>query len=136
MALGSVPATSQAANITGAQLEDFLKVMVTQLRNQDPLDPINNQDFIAQLAQFASLEQTRQMSANVETLLKTDGASQALSLLGKSVDVQLDDGAFSGVVQSLDFRAGDPLVTVLLDGNKGTASNLRLSQVIAARLPK
>ncbi len=72
----------QAANIGQ---DDFLRIMLTQLRFQDPMKPTDNQQFIAQLAQFSALEINRQQSEKIDTLLTINGADQAIGLLGKSV---------------------------------------------------
>ena len=137
MALGSVSAVSQAANLTGSSLKDFLQIMVTQLQYQDPMNAMSNTEFVSQMAQFAALEQTRALSSNIESLLNVQAASQSIGLIGRGVDVQTEQGAFSGKVIALDFRGGEPLLTVTFVGSSGasgsTASNIRLSQVIAVR---
>jgi flagellar basal-body rod modification protein FlgD len=138
MALGSVSAVSQAASLTGSNLQDFLRIVATQLQYQDPLAPSSNEQFVAQLAQFASLEQARAMSSNMESLLGVQTAAQAMDLLGRAVDVQTAAGAASGKVIELDFSSSEPLLTVSFVAKNGTAtgatsSNVRLSQVIRAR---
>lgn len=88
-------ATPQGSSKLGK--EEFLKLLVTQLSNQDPLDPVDNQAFIAQLAQFSTVEQQAQMNSTLESLLVAQaGANQTniANLVGnditfKSNDVQL-----------------------------------------------
>ena len=53
----------QAAQSSNIGIEDFLKILTSQLNNQDPLKPVDNQEFVAQIAQFATLEQSRQLNA-------------------------------------------------------------------------
>ena len=72
--------------------DDFLKLMVVQLQNQDPLDPVSNQDFAAQLAQYSSLEQMTQMNNSLEAGLDNDvllnqslNNSMATSFIGREV---------------------------------------------------
>src|SRR5690625_3472974 len=69
--------------------DDFLKLLVTQLTYQDPLDPVGDQEFIAQLAQFSALEQMQNVSKGIERLTEMQawigGLSQAASLIGKEV---------------------------------------------------
>lgn len=71
----------------------FLKLMITQMENQDPLSPQDNGEFIAQLAQFSSVESLDKMNNNFDTFAKNFVASQALeasSLVGRSVTVPTD----------------------------------------------
>jgi flagellar basal-body rod modification protein FlgD len=83
-ALGYLPSPQTTANSNSAPLQEigkteFLKLLVTQLQNQDPMDPIKNEDFIAQLATFSSLEQLISINKAVTALAgnseKTENAS-------------------------------------------------------------
>ena len=90
--------------------EDFLRLLVTQLANQDPTQPMDDTEFIAQLAQFSSLEQMSNMNASFEKLNSMLTANQAVSTIGKVVE--MGDGA-TGVVQAVTYgdhpqiRVGD-----------------------------
>lgn len=78
--------TPQGSNKLGKQ--EFLKLLTTQLANQNPLDPMDNQAFIAQLAQFATVEQQSQMNATLESLLVAQASSNqtnVASLVGKEI---------------------------------------------------
>lgn len=71
----------------------FLKLMITQLENQDPLSPQDNGEFIAQLAQFSSVESLDKLNNNFESFANTQVANQALqasTLVGRSVSVPTD----------------------------------------------
>ncbi|MDX9746028.1 MAG: flagellar hook capping FlgD N-terminal domain-containing protein [Syntrophales bacterium] len=80
---GSNGATSHTKSLGK---DDFLKMLVAQLKNQDPLNPMDGTEFAAQLAQFSSLEQLTHMNARLEAL-GTANNTQAVSLLGKEVTV-------------------------------------------------
>jgi flagellar basal-body rod modification protein FlgD len=70
--------------------EDFLRLLTTQLRNQDPLNPLSNADFVAQTAQFSSLEQLQNMNKALERLAAQSGGNgpvTASALLGRTVTV-------------------------------------------------
>jgi flagellar basal-body rod modification protein FlgD len=70
--------------------DDFLKLLTTQLQNQDPLNPISNEDFIAQTAQFSSLEQLQNMNGTLQQLLAQsggNGVTASAPLLGRTVSV-------------------------------------------------
>ena len=96
----------------GIGQEDFLKILLTQLRFQDPLKPVDNQQFVAQLAQFSALEINRQQSEKVDTLLSIEGASQSVGLLGRTVEISTATGSVSGTVLAISFATGEPLLTV------------------------
>lgn len=85
------------ANEIGKQ--DFLLLLVKQLSNQDPLDPLSNEDFISQLAQFGSLEQQINLNTSFEQFLSFQQLTQATNLLGKEVIClfQTEEGMTSAV---------------------------------------
>lgn len=80
--------------------EAFLQLLVTQLRYQNPMNPLTNEQFIAQSAEFSSLEQIRTLNANVEALIdfqKVSGRTAALNLIGKHVVAQHSQISLHGV---------------------------------------
>src|SRR5580693_354670 len=97
-------ASSTSANpLAGQTLNqaDFLKLLVTQMSSQDPLNPESDTDFAAQLAQFSSLQATQTMGTNLQTI-------QATGLLGQTVSVTPSGGGtpISGVVTSVQIASG------------------------------
>ena len=80
---------------------DFLKILITQLSHQDPTQPMNDKEFVAQMAQFSSLEQITNMSEGLTKVADLISRSQAVGLLGTAVEV--NDGAqtVSGVVDAV-----------------------------------
>lgn len=108
--VGSSTASLQAA---GIGQEDFLKILLTQLSFQDPLKPLDNQEFIAQMAQFTSLEQARELNDKTDALLSIQSATQTIGLIGKTVQVASDSGTTIGSVTTVTFDStGSPTVTV------------------------
>ncbi len=91
--------------------DDFLKILVTQLQHQDPTAPMEDREFIAQMAQFSSLEQMTNMSANFSKVAALLGSSEAMGLLGKQVEVQAGDRVVSGQVTQV-MRGAYPMVMV------------------------
>ena len=77
----SLGSGSQQLQQAGLGQEDFLKILLTQLTYQDPMKPLDNQEFIAQFAQFSSLDQTRQSNENLDSLLLMQMADQGIGLL-------------------------------------------------------
>jgi flagellar basal-body rod modification protein FlgD len=123
-------ATNLQANSLG--MEDFLKILLTQLTYQDPLKPMDNQQFMAQMAQFTSLEQTQQLNTKIETLITNQAALQSVGLIGKTVDVNTATGLVTGTVSALSLSGDAPLLTVqTLAG--GTMNSVSLSQLAAVR---
>jgi len=92
---------------------EFLKLLVTQMRNQDPMQPVSDTEFIAQMAQFSSLEQTKTMSADITKLRQGNDFLQATNLLGKEVRLHLGDMAFTkGIVTDLNVKDGEARIIV------------------------
>jgi flagellar basal-body rod modification protein FlgD len=114
-ALG-VSSTTTATNLqaSGISQEDFMKILLTQLSYQDPLKPMDNQQFVAQLAQFTSLEQTRQVNDRLDSLLGIQGATQSVGLIGKTVEISTSSGTSVGTVTTINFAQGQPQLTVKL----------------------
>ena len=109
---GVIQGTNAATERLGLSQEDFLEVLLAQLSFQDPLDPLDNKDFMAQLAQFTSLEQDRQANDKLDTLLIFGSAGQAISLLGRTVQVQTNTGEVVGQVVSTAVRDGAPALLI------------------------
>jgi flagellar basal-body rod modification protein FlgD len=123
-AIGAGP-QSQSANIG---IQDFLKILTTQLNNQDPLKPVDNEQFVAQIAQFATLEQSRQLNEKIDGLLSVQSSMQSVGLLGKTVDVQQNGFLLSGKVVALDVSSGSPMLTISTPSG-AFQNNISLAQV-------
>jgi flagellar basal-body rod modification protein FlgD len=116
----------------GIQQEDFLKVLLAQLSFQDPLKPMDNQEFMSQLAQFSAIEQARQSSEDIQSMLTLQVADQAVGLLGRTVEVQSQNGSQVGEVTTVSFYQGKPVLTVQAqDGSFLT--DVGLSQISIVR---
>ena len=91
--------------------DDFLKLLITQLSNQDPTSPMENTEFIAQMAQFSSLEQMTNMNQEFAKMNSMLVSSQAVGTIGKTVDITLGDTKTTGVVEAVTYGA-NPQVRV------------------------
>ena len=82
--------TPQAEVTTKSSInqEEFIKLFLAQLRAQDPANATSNEEFLAQMAQFASLEQSRITNEGIESLNVLTATSQTTSLLGKQVEIR------------------------------------------------
>lgn len=101
----------------GAELgkDQFMKILLTQLQNQDPMQPMQDKDFIAQMATFSSLEQTMNMATELHSL--SQSAALASNLIGRQVEWlgKTDNGATvtkSGIVDSIKMKNGDQFAVI------------------------
>jgi len=101
--------TTAKAKDTSLGKDDFLKMLVTQLKNQDPLKPMDDTAFVAQMAQFSSLEQMQNL--NSSTL-----ATQANGMIGNNVTwTNNDNQVFEGVVKGVSIVSGQSKLIVDVD---------------------
>lgn len=97
--------------------DDFLLLLTEQLKNQDPMNPMDDMQFISQMASFSSLEQMLQMNENIENMVKTDSSSKkmdAMKFLGSTVTAKGPDmeEAVTGVVEMVGFMEDEPYLKV------------------------
>lgn len=114
-------AITSTASASGLQM-DYMKLLVTQLQNQNPLEPMDNKDMSAQLAQFSQLQQTENLNASFGKVLESVQRNYASSLIGKEVSykVQADDGTTgikSGQVGEVTI-ADDGSVLLAINGQQ------------------
>jgi flagellar basal-body rod modification protein FlgD len=120
MAVNSVtsPSTTSATTATAAKQatldkDDFLKLFVTQLQHQDPMNPMTDQDFMGQMASFSTLEQVSNLAVANEKIANNLTSTSAVSLLGKTVTwTDSDDVSHTGVVEKVTTAGGTPSLTV------------------------
>ena len=112
----ALPSTEVASSSGMGSLDQdaFLRLLITQLRNQDPMSPMADEDFIAQLAQFSSLEQMQQLNAGFDAFGKSAVATQAFAMIGKTIDyADYSTGSvLTGLVDSVSFVDGWPQLRV------------------------
>jgi len=122
-------ATNAAAKATdGLNKDAFLKLMVAQMKYQDPLKPTDPQSFMTQTAQFTQVEKLEELTAAITASGRTSTLSTASGLLGRTVTFALPDGSMaSGVVSSASPTADGVKLKV---GNRETT----LDQVVDIRL--
>ncbi|MEC8928098.1 MAG: flagellar hook capping FlgD N-terminal domain-containing protein [Verrucomicrobiota bacterium] len=93
--------------------DDFFQLLVTQLKHQDPMNPVADTEFIAQMAQFTSLEQTKGMKEDLGEMRRQTQFQQAIGLIGKDVTLQPDDSTVvKGKVTGLEIKEGVPGIIV------------------------
>jgi flagellar basal-body rod modification protein FlgD len=132
MAIDAISSTSSSQSAYGLDFQSLLKIIMTQLTYQDPLKPMDNFQFVSQLAQFSQLQQSQTLNDKISRLLSAQGVTQATGLLGRTVDFASETQALSGLVQAVSFSGGAPSLTIkLTDGT--LMSNIGLSSVSTIR---
>jgi flagellar basal-body rod modification protein FlgD len=105
-----------ATTTTGTNSPDkdmFLQLLVAQMRNQDPANPTDSSEFLAQTAQFTALEKMQEVADQTSQLVALQVAFGASSMVGRTVSYAGPDGAMlSGVVSSVRFEATGPVLQV------------------------
>ncbi len=115
-ALQSTPTatTAQQPSKTQVDYNSFLNLLVAQMKNQDPTNPMDSTQYVAQLASFSQVEQSVQINTKLENLLQASTLSQADALIGRTVTSA--DGNTSGVVTGVKLISGGAVA--LLEGGK------------------
>jgi flagellar basal-body rod modification protein FlgD len=111
-AAASGTTAAEATNAFGLSFDNLLRIVLTQLTYQDPLKPMENFEFVSQLAQFSQIQLGQTSNDRLAQLVAAQGNSQAASLLGRVVDMPSDAGLVSGIVRAITFQNGDARVTV------------------------
>ena len=134
-AIGALPssATGSSASTSNISQDEFIRLFLAQLQFQDPMEPVDNREFLSQLAQFTSLEQSRQTSQNTTDLLSMNSSAQAISLLGRQVEVLGLSTEFAGTVIAVTFTQTGPQLTVRNPATNDTQTAVRLSQISLVR---
>lgn len=125
--------TDQSAQAAfGLEFQSLLRIILTQLTYQDPLKPLDNTEFVSQLAQFSQLQQTQSLNDQIASLLSAQSATQATSLLGKTVDITAGQNTISGTVQAVSFTSGQPTITIRTSEGQ-TVSSLSIANIAQVR---
>ena len=113
----SATATSSASALSAQTVDyqSFLKLLVAQMKNQDPTAPMESTDYVAQLATFSQVEQSIQMNNKLQSMLLGNTLTQASDLIGRHVETM--DGKASGIVKQVEVYS-DGTVLVLDNGTK------------------
>jgi flagellar basal-body rod modification protein FlgD len=92
----------------------FLKLLIAQMKNQDPTKPMDSTEFVAQLASFSNVEQAIKTNAKLDLLMTSLALSQADGLIGRTITSA--DGKFTGKVESVRIISGGAVA--VLEGGK------------------
>ena len=96
---------------TAVDYQSFLKLLVAEMKNQDPTNPMESTDYVAQLATFSQVEQSVQINSKLDQILQASVFSQAGSLVGRTVETA--DGTVKGKVASVKLYSDG--ISAILD---------------------
>jgi flagellar basal-body rod modification protein FlgD len=108
-------AVTQTASGKNAEMgkDQFLKLFVAQLQHQDPMNPMEDSDFMGQMASFSTLEQVTNLAAANEAIAANLHLSQSVGLIGRTVTwTDEADVAHTGVVEKVSQQDGNPVLTI------------------------
>jgi flagellar basal-body rod modification protein FlgD len=127
------PSAAQTANSAfGLGFESLLKIVLTQLTYQDPLKPMDNFEFVSQLAQFSQIQQSQAMADRLDQLVFAQTTAQATSLLGRQVDIPAGATTIPGTVKAVSLLGGDVKLTIETAQGQ-TISGLAMASVSQVR---
>ena len=127
MVNGSAPIQNQSLG-----MQDFMRILMTQLTYQDPMKPMDNQQFMAQMAQFASLQQSQEMNSKIDQLLNVQAFFNSVGLMGKTVEFTLNGSSSNGTVTGVSLSGSSPVFSVVSSGSS-SVQNVNLSQITKVR---
>ncbi len=111
---GAVPADNTGPSAQSAlSREDFMSILLAEMTYQDPMNPVDNQEFLSQLAQLQTLEATTSLTEGIESLVALQRLTSAGQLIGKDVQGTSADGtSIAGTVEKVLVRGQETLVSV------------------------
>jgi flagellar basal-body rod modification protein FlgD len=131
-ATGTAPAPSGNFSLGGPAslgMQQFFQLLVAQLQNQDPMQPMDNTQFITQLAQFSSLQSLQAIQTSLDTATGGQLLGAAMSLIGKQIAAAPTGGApVSGTVSGVQIQNGN----ILLEVGNATVSLADVQEIKAS----
>ena len=118
---------TEPVSASGVNQADYLKLFMQELTYQDPLKPVDNREFMAQMAQFSALQEARTTNEHLTQLLGMTSGTQSLGLLGKKVRVKDIKGV--GRVSKIEFQDNSPPI-VSISMSNGEIPKVELGQII------
>ncbi len=124
---GSGTGQGSSTSVGGMTQNDFLQLLVAQMQNQDPTNPVSSDQFLQEMASFSEVVDLSQLQTLTQSLVNNEVATQGLQLLGKQVTAQTSSGTqITGTVTELSMIQGQPMLTV-------NGTQLSVSQVVSVQ---
>ena len=112
-AAASTPSFNATKSLNDLDLDSFLQLMITELQNQDPLNPLDNKDMLAQISQIREVGATDKLTQTLESVLLGQNISSATNLIGADIDALSDDNEkVQGIVGRVSIDDGSPKLHV------------------------
>ena len=127
------PAENDLANVG---VDTFLELMIAELQNQDPLDPIENSELVQQISQIREISATNKLTDTLDAIITGQNLASASSLIGQTVSALSDDGSsVEGLVDRVSIEVSDDhhgqrTIKVHIDDQSIALENIR--EVIAS----
>ncbi len=113
--------TADPKQKTSVDYESFLRLLVAQLKNQDPTQPMDSTQYVAQLATFSQVEQSVQMNTKLDQMLQGSSLSQADALIGRQITSA--DGKTTGIVSEVRLTDSGTIAVLKDGGGEVTVEN-------------
>ncbi|NVJ62243.1 MAG: flagellar hook capping protein [Gammaproteobacteria bacterium] len=126
----NIAPASQGLQNNNISQEEFIKLFLAQLSFQDPLEPLDNSEFLAQLAQFSSIAQLSSNGEALENIAYINSASQGSNLLDKVIEIQTESGTTSIRVTGVNFTQEGLRLEGTRTSDGGIVQNIRFSQIV------
>jgi flagellar basal-body rod modification protein FlgD len=130
-AIGSTLNTTDPSTLPNAGIneQDFIQLFVNELQYQDPTQPMDNSQFLTELAQFVGIEQQSEEVTGINNLATLDSADQTVALLSKTVQVSNADGSTTtGEVTGIQYSTNGVQLTVT-PSSGSVLTSINLSQI-------
>ena len=131
--MSAIPGTGSSSSSSNAvkkdayndlQMEDFLKLMIAELQNQDPLNPMDNSELVGQISQMREITATDKMTETLDTVLLGQNIASATNLIGAEIDAISDDQQkVTGVVERVSVADGQPKLHLDLNSKATVAED-------------
>jgi flagellar basal-body rod modification protein FlgD len=120
--------TPRTQDLRGLNMDHFLQLMLAELQNQDPLNPLDNKDLLAQISQIRQIGATAQLQETLDAVLRGQNLASASGMIGRSVRaLSTDGGMLEGVVDRVSLSGESIVVHVgTRSAELGNVSEMRL----------
>ncbi|MEW6102258.1 MAG: flagellar hook capping FlgD N-terminal domain-containing protein [bacterium] len=125
---------SLAIQKMGLGRDDFLKLLTAEMQNQNPLEPLENKEFIAQLATFSTLEQMISLNDSFTNFMNINSKAGVLSVLGKQVSVKISDTqTITGMVEEVYYDKNNKPYIKVID-NLGNITETAFENIVSVKM--
>jgi len=119
----STTGTDSTSSSSGFSEADFYKLLIAEMQNQDPTDPVDNKEMVLQLAQFSACQSTQSLNSNMSSYITTASLGTATGLIGKTVTYLNSEGTYeSGTVTAV--KKSDDSYTVTINNSDVALSSI------------